>query len=200
MRRLAACALLLATAVLLAWGAGSAAAQTANVGWERASQQPSLRQGSGAFFVPTGRRTGFGAFRESAHPVAALRRAFGPPASSEYPDYRSCVQRWPEIGVVVSLFAFGEESDACSDGTFVEARLTDPRWHTASGVRPGGPRAAARRAAVRRCRPRTIGCSATGYALELHRIDCASTLSAGVIAHTRGDRVASLNVYWRSCE
>ncbi|HKF83602.1 MAG TPA: hypothetical protein VKB23_11645 [Solirubrobacterales bacterium] len=167
----------------------------------RAASRPApARRGSGTFFVPTGRRSGFGAFRESAHPVAALRHAFGPPGSSEYTEYRSCVQRWPEIGVVVSLVAFGSETDACGDGTFVEARLTDPRWHTATGVHPGGSRASARRAAVRRCRPRTIGCAATGYALELHRTDCASTLSPGVIAHTRGHRVASLNVYWRSCE
>jgi hypothetical protein len=159
-----------------------------------------LRRDSGTFFVPTGRRKGFGAFRESVHSVAALRRAFGPPASSESPEYRTCIQRWPEIGVVATLVAFGDQVDACAEGTFVEARLTDPRWHTASGVHPGGSRASARRAAVRHCRPSTLGCGATGYALELHRTDCASTLSAGVIAHTRGSRVASLNVYWRSCE
>jgi|GEM_PF-3206039 len=158
------------------------------------------RRGSGTFFVPTGRRSGFGAFKESAHSAAALRRAFGPPDSSEYPDERTCVQRWPDIGVVATLVAFGDQLDACGEGTFIEARLTDPRWHTASGVHPGGSRSSARRAAVRRCRPGTLGCGVTGYALELHRTDCSTTLSAGVIAHTRGNRVASLNVFWRSCE
>lgn len=155
---------------------------------------------SGQFFVPTGKRTGFGPFQESSDSVAALRRAFGPPASEEAGEYRSCIQRWPELGVTVTLRAFGEALDGCTEGTFNEARLTDPRWHTASGVHPGGSRAKARRASLRRCRRTTIGCGVTGYALELHRTDCALTLTAGVIAHVRGRRVVSLLVRWRACE
>jgi hypothetical protein len=158
------------------------------------------RRSSGAFFVPTGRRSGFGPFRESEDSNAALRRAFGPPDQVEPVTEYSCRQHWSEIGVAVLLVAFGEASDACAEGVFFEARLSDPRWHTASGVHPGGPRGPARRASVRRCRHGTIGCAASGYALELQRTDCASTLGAGVIAHVRGRRVASLNVYWRSCE
>jgi hypothetical protein len=103
--------------------------------------------------------------------------------------------------VTAELVAFGSADYPCgSEGAFVEARLTDPRWHTASGVHPGGPKRAARRASLRRCTRRTIGCGVYGYALELHRTDCASTLAAGVIAHVRGHRVASLIVRWRSCE
>lgn len=155
---------------------------------------------SGEFFVPTGKRTGFGAFREAPDSVAALRRAFGPPASEEVSQYRTCIQRWPATGITVTLIAFGEASDPCVDGTFVEARLVDPRWHTASEVHPGGSRASAKRASLRRCRHATIGCGVTGYALELHRTVCSPVLSAGVIAHVRGGRVLSLIVRWRSCE
>jgi hypothetical protein len=160
---------------------------------------PAAASASGRFFVPTGRRTGFGAFQESTGSVAALRRAFGPPASEEADEeYRSCIQRWPLLGISVTLVSFGEVADACGSGTFYSARLTDPRWHTATGVHPGGSRAAARRAALRRCGVRS--CGATGYALEMHHTDCAMTLSPGVIAHVRGRRVVSLIVDWRSCE
>jgi hypothetical protein len=158
-------------------------------------------QSGGEFFVPTGERTGFGAFEESRDSPAALRRAFGPPTSERIDDYgHTCTMAWPEIGAVAQLVAFGTASAACSEGVFVEARLTDPRWHTASGVHPGSGKGVARRASLRRCTHRTIGCGVSGYALELHRTACATTLSAGVIAHVRGDRVISLIVRWRSCE
>jgi hypothetical protein len=153
----------------------------------------------GKFFVPTGRRTGFGAFQESPDSVAALRRAFGAPSTERFGEYDSCVQAWPQLGLVVSLVAFGSSiTDACKEGVFYEARLTDPRWHTATGVHPGGSRASARRASIRRC-TRT-DCGITGYALELHRTDCALPLVPGVIAHVRGSRVTSLIVRWRGCE
>lgn len=155
----------------------------------------------GEFFVPTGERTGFGAFEESRNSPAALRRAFDQPASERVEDHgHTCRMAWPEIGAVVQLVAFGTASAPCSEGVFVEARLDDPRWHTASNVHPGSGKGVARRASVRRCTQRTIGCGITGYALELHPTACATTLSAGVIAHVRGDRVASLIVRWRSCE
>jgi hypothetical protein len=160
---------------------------------------PAAASASGRFFVPTGKRSGFGPFQESADSVAALRRAFGPPASEEVDEeYRSCIQRWPQLGISVTLVSFGEVADACGSGTFYSARLTDPRWHTATGVHPGGPRSAARRAALRRCGARS--CGATGYALEMHHTDCALTRSAGVIAHVRGRMVVSLIVDWRGCE
>lgn len=160
---------------------------------------PAAASASGHFFVPTGKRSGFGPFQESTDSVAALRRAFGPPASEEADEeYRSCIQRWPLLGLRVTLVSFGEVADACGSGTFYTARLTDPRWHTATGVHPGGSRATARRAAVRRCR--ASSCGATGYALEMHHTDCAMALSPGVIAHVRGRRVVSLIVDWRICE
>ncbi|MGV1049950.1 MAG: hypothetical protein ACOYD4_15665 [Solirubrobacterales bacterium] len=154
----------------------------------------------GSFFVPTGKRTGFGAFQEGPHAAARLRHAFGPPTSERAGAYSDCLMKWGPIGVNVELTAFGTAKDACAEGTFVFARLTDPRWHTASGVRPGGSRASAQRASLLRCHAGTFACAATGYALELHRSDCSSALSAGVIAHPRGGRIAALNVYWRSCE
>jgi hypothetical protein len=158
----------------------------------------SAHAAEGRFFVPTGERTGFGAFQESPDSAGALRRAFGPPTTEKPGDFGSCVQAWPRLGVVVTLAAFGSVTDACTEGSFYEARLTDPRWHTATGVHPGGSRASARRAALRRCSP--LDCGITGYALELHRTDCSSTPSAGVIAHVRGSRIASLIVRWRLCE
>lgn len=152
----------------------------------------------GDFFVPTGHRTGFGAFREGADSPDRLRRAFGLPAREGTSEYGGCVLGWPEIGVVAELASFGDTVDACEEGTFVEARLNDSRWHTATGVRIGSRASKVRRAALRRCTRRT--CSVSGYALELHHTDCASVLSAGVIAHVSGGRVASLIVRWRSCE
>jgi hypothetical protein len=155
----------------------------------------------GDFFVPTGKRTGFGPFEESRDSAAALRHAFGPPASERVDSYGyTCTVSWPDLGIAADLVSYGSAGYPCDEGVFVSARLTDPRWHTATGVHPGGPRGAARRAAVRRCTHHTIGCGITGYALELHRTDCASSLVAGVIAHTRGARVVSLTVRWRACE
>jgi hypothetical protein len=155
----------------------------------------------GDFFVPVGKRTGFGPFEESRNSAAALRHAFGAPSSERLGPYGfSCIVSWPDLSIVVELVAFGDAGYPCDEGVFVSARLTDPRWHTASGVRPGGGKGVARRAAVRRCSHDTIGCGITGYALELHRTDCAASLTAGVIAHTRGARVESLIVRWRGCE
>jgi hypothetical protein len=159
------------------------------------------QQRDGDFFVPTGDRTGFGAFREGPEAAARLRRAFGPPSSKHLEGGGfSCVFGWHEIGVAAQLVAYGSARNPCTEGTFVEARLTDPRWHTASGVSPGQPKGAARKASLRRCSRHTLGCGVNGYALELHRTVCARTLSAGVIAHVPGDRVISLIVRWRSCE
>jgi hypothetical protein len=157
-------------------------------------------RGRGTFFVPTGHRTGFGPFEEGPHAAARLRHAFGPPTVEHAGAYFNCRMTWERLGVAVELVAFGSARDACGEGTFVSARLTDPRWHTASGVHPGGSRAAARRASLLRCHAGTYACAATGYALELHHTDCAPGLLAGVIAHPRGSRIAALNVYWRICE
>jgi hypothetical protein len=160
------------------------------------------QQGPGGdFFVPTGQRGGFGQFHDGRSSAAALRYAFGAPTSERVDSSGyTCTFSWPEIGVVAELVSFGSAGYPCDEGVFVSARLTDPRWHTATGVHPGGPRGAARRAALRRCAHDTIGCGITGYALELHRTDCASGLTAGVIAHTRGARVVFLTVRWRACE
>lgn len=157
-------------------------------------------RGGGAFLVPTGERTGFGAFEEGPHAAARLRHAFGPPTEEKAGAYSNCRMTWERLGIAVELEAFGSARDACGEGVFVSARLTDPRWHTPSGVHPGGSRASAQRAALLRCHANTYACAATGYALELHHTDCAPGLLAGVIAHPRGRKIAALNVYWRSCE
>jgi hypothetical protein len=164
------------------------------------AQRAEADHGVGAFFVPTGKRTGFGAFEEGPHAAARLRHAFGPPTLEKAGAFSNCRMTWERLGVAVELEAFGGAREPCGEGDFVFARLTDPRWHTASGVRPGGNRAAAQRASLLRCHAGTFACGATGYALELHHSDCASGLLAGVIAHPRGRKIAALNVYWRRCE
>lgn len=153
------------------------------------------------FFVPIGKRTGFGHFIDGPDDATRLREAFGPPTNKRVESHgHTCVFGWPDIGVRAELVAYGSAERPCREGTFVEAILTDPRWHTASGVRPGSPEKVARRASLWRCTRRTIGCGINGYALELHRTVCATTRSAGVIAHVRGHQVISLIVRWRSCE
>jgi len=166
-----------------------------------AEAPPASADSRGKFFVPTGKRTGFGAFREGPDSPARLRQPFGSPHREQIDNHGfTCTFGWPELGIAAELVAFGSASEPCSEGTFVEARLTDPRWHTASGVNPGDLRRVARKAALRKCNRRTIGCGITGYALELHHTVCSTDLSAGVIAHTRGHRVVSLIVRWRGCE
>jgi hypothetical protein len=160
------------------------------------------KERQGDFFVPTGARGGFGPFEEGPHAAAALRRAFGPPTSEHSNSYQHlCELNWSSLGIHATLVAYGSAVEPCGEGTFVEARLADPRWHTASGVHPGGPKGAARRASLRNCTRHKVGCGlVTGYVLELHQTDCASILSPGVIAHTRGARVVSLVVFTRGCE
>jgi hypothetical protein len=154
--------------------------------------------GGGAFLVPTGKRTGFGAFQEGPHAAARLRHALGPPTQEKEGAFANCRMTWERLGVALELDAPANARDACAVGTFAFARLTDPRWHTPSGVHPGSTRASAEAAALLRCHAGTVACGATGYALELFR-DCAGHLFAGVIAHPRGNRITALNIYSRRC-
>lgn len=155
---------------------------------------------AGAFLVPTGNQAGFGAFREGPHAAARLRRALGPPTEMKASAFGGCRMTWKRIGVAAELDAPGNAKDPCRAGTFAFARLTNPRWHTTSGVHPGGSRAEAEAASLLRCHADTPACGATGYALELYR-DCSGHLFTGVLAHPRGNRIAALNVYGRrSCK
>ncbi len=156
--------------------------------------------------VSHGAHTGFGSFHPSSYAGGdddALRRAFGRPdkvgTSRRAPGL--CKMSWRGPGIHVKLAGFGTASSRpCKDGTFTEAKLTDHRWHTASGVRPGGPKRVAKRAAKRRCRKHT--CGYPGYALELHHTDCGIGKVAGVIAVVpkHAKKVKALIVRWRSCE
>lgn len=162
--------------------------------------EPANAKPGGAFRVPTGERTGFGAFQEGPHAAARLRHALGPPTEEKAGAYSNCRMTWERIGVAVELEAPDDAKNACAAGTFVFARLTDPRWHTPSGVHPGSSRASAEQASLLRCHASTYACAATGYALELHR-DCSGHLFAGVLAHPRGNKIAALNVFGRpSCK
>jgi hypothetical protein len=189
-----------ATRLAIAVGGVAAALLACGALLASAGERPGPERGAGAFFVPTGQRTGFGAFEEGPHAAARLRHAFGPPTTEHAGAYSNCFMTWERIGVAVELVAFGSAKDACGEGTFIAARLTDRRWHTATSVHPGGSSTSAQRASLLRCHAGTNACAATGYALELHRTDCAPGRLAGVIAHPRGGRIEALNVYWRICE
>ena len=150
--------------------------------------------------VPVGPGSaGFGAFRNrEADARAELEAAFGEPNSANRSDV-TCELRWGNLGIRARLVRFGTATgNPCFTGTFVEARLNDRSWHTKSGVRPGGPAKKARKASLRRCRHDT--CGVKGYALELHRIDCANEGIPGVIAAAAKGRVKALIVRWRGCE
>ena len=150
--------------------------------------------------VPVGPGSaGFGAFRNrDADARAELEDAFGEPNSANRSGI-TCELRWGDLGIRARLVRFGTATgNPCSTGTFVEARLNDSAWHTKSGVRPGGPARKAREASLRRCQHDT--CGVKGYALELHRIDCAAERVPGVIAAAAQGRVKALVVRWRGCE
>src|SRR3954469_5351510 len=92
-------------------------------------------------------QTGFGTFEENFSVAAppALRAAFGEPETVSTPSDFTCRFGWPSLGIYnVELVVFGDGTDPCANGSFIGAVLTDPSWHTPSGVRPGGPAKAAK--------------------------------------------------------
>jgi hypothetical protein len=153
------------------------------------------------FLVPvSATATGFGPFVEKPgdNGVRPLVRAFGNPSSTVLQNASSCVLRWTALGVRAQVTNFGQAFSPCLRGIFTQARLTDRRWHTRAGVRPGSPESAAKAVSRRRCtRDR---CGITGYALGLHRSDCAGGLVPSVIAEIRTRKVAALRVNSRGCE
>ena len=152
------------------------------------------------YLVPVGPGSaGFGAFRNREPDARAeLEDAFGEPNNANRSEV-TCELRWRDLGIRARLVRFGTATgNPCFTGTFVEARLNDRSWHTRTGVRPGGPVRKARNASLRRCRHDT--CGVKGYALELHRIDCADVKVPGVIAAAAEGRVKALIVRWRGCE
>ena len=153
------------------------------------------------FLVPvSATATGFGPFveRPGQNGVRPLVRAFGDPSSTVLQNASSCVLRWTAIGVRAQVTNFGQAFSPCLRGYFSQARLTDRRWHTRAGVRPGSSESAARAVSKRRCTRER--CGITGYALGLHRSDCAGGLVPSVIAEVRDRRVVALRVNSRGCE
>ena len=127
-----------------------------------------------------------------------LVRAFGDPSSTVLQNASSCVPRWSALGIRAQVTNFGQAFSPCLRGYFTQTRLTDRRWHTRAGIRPGSAEAAARAVSKRRCtRDR---CGITGYALGLRRSDCAGGLVPSVIAEIRNRKVATLRVNSRGCE
>jgi hypothetical protein len=153
-----------------------------------------------AFLVPvSAAATGFGPFREGAtgSSAAALRRAFGTPTTIAKNGAQRCTYRWKAVGVVAHLTTYGQPIDPCTQGYFVNARLSDKRWHTGAGVRPGSSERSARRASKRSCGD---ACEFPGYVLGLHPSDCAGAQVPSVIAQVHDGRVVALRVLTHTCE
>ena len=154
------------------------------------------------FLVPvSATATGFGPFVEQPgrNGVRPLVQAFGDPSSTVLGrGGTTCTLRWSRLGIRALVTNFGQAFSPCLRGIFSEARLTDGRWHTASGVRPGSRESAAKRVSKRRCT--RARCGITGYALGLHPSDCAGGLVPSVIAEVRDGKVAALRVRSHGCE
>jgi hypothetical protein len=152
------------------------------------------------FLVPvSAQATGFGPFREggTATSAVALRTAFGKPGTTVRNGKDQCTMRWKAVGVVAHLTTFGQTNDPCRKGTFVNARLSDRRWHTSAGIRPGSTESAARRASKRLCGD---ACQFPGYVLGLHPNDCAAAQTPSVVAEVRSGKVSALRVLTHGCE
>jgi hypothetical protein len=152
-----------------------------------------------AFLVPVSAKvTGFGTFREGGTQTsaAALRLSFGPPSKTQK-GRSGCTFHWKAIGVVAHLTTYGQRIDPCTKGYFVNARLSDQRWHTRAGIRPGSSERAARRASKRLCGD---ACEFPGYVLGLHPSDCAGAQVPSVVAQVHDGRVVALRVLTHSCE
>ena len=166
-----------------------------------ATLAPAARAARDPFLVPvSAAATGFGPFveRPGENGVRPLVRAFGNPSSTVLQNASSCVLRWTALGIRAQVTNFGQAFSPCLRGYFSQARLTDRRWHTSAGVRPGSSESAAKAVSKRRCtRDR---CGITGYALGLHRSDCAGGLVPSVIAEVADGTVGALRVRSHGCE
>lgn len=145
------------------------------------------------------RRAKFGAFEEGGeYDGSRLETLFGPPATQKRRGY-TCTKRWPSLGMRVELVRY-DDAEPCDSGGFLMATLTSSRWHTSSGVYPGGPASRARKAARRRRCTKQSCNRRRGYVLALHRSECAPGRYPGVIAETRGRKVRRIVVLTYSCE
>ena len=153
------------------------------------------------FLVPvSAQATGFGPFREggTATSAAALRTAFGKPTATVRNSKDQCTIRWKAVGVVAHLTSYGQPMDnVCRQGYFVNARLSDKRWHTSAGIRPGSTERAAQRVSKRSCGD---ACQFPGYVLGLHPNECAAAQTPSVIAEVRDGKVSALRVLTHGCE
>ena len=153
------------------------------------------------FLVPVSEKaTGFGPFREGGEQTsrAALTAAFGKPTGVVRNNKDQCTLRWKAVGVVAHLTSYGQPMDnVCTKGYFVNARLSDKRWHTSAGIRPGSTERAAQRVSKRSCGD---ACEFPGYVLGLHPNDCAAMQTPSVIAQVQDGRVVALRVLTHGCE
>lgn len=162
--------------------------------------EPAAAASRDPFLVPvSATATGFGPFREGGTPssASALRTAFGTPTSIVRNSAQACTYRWKAVGVVAHLTTYGQPIDPCTKGYFTNARLSDRRWHTRAGIRPGSSERAARRASKRSCGD---ACEFPGYVLGLHPSDCAGAQVPSVVAQVHDGRVVALRVLTHGCE
>jgi hypothetical protein len=152
------------------------------------------------FLIPTADgANGFGDFHEGQDERDVLRVALGAPTSIDA-GTNGCVLRYADVGVTVMMVNYGLGDPLC-DSYFFRARLTDRRWHTASGVHVGSSAALARRGAHgRHCRDGCGGPGVSGYVLARHRSECAPGLWPRVIAEIRNGRVHAFVVLTTGCE
>lgn len=165
--------------------------------------------GDDRFLVPVGKTaSGFGAFQQRAgdgNDVPELVEALGPPSSVRRSRTGPvCVLRWSSLGVTATVVQFGAAdppaTSPCRNGMWTEARLSDRRWHTRRGVRPGSSERAARRAA-RGCRTlRGSRCTLEPITLDTFVAECGGVEIPAVRAVVKRGRVAWLEVRWRGCE
>jgi hypothetical protein len=153
------------------------------------------------FLVPvSAKATGFGPFREGGASTSrvALTTAFGTPNQVVKNSKDQCTLRWKAVGVVAHLTSFGQHMDnVCRQGYFVNARLSDKRWHTSAGIHPGSTERAAQRVSKRSCGD---ACEFPGYVLGLHPNDCAAQQTPSVIAQVHDGTVVALRVLTHGCE
>lgn len=136
---------------------------------------------------------------DGLYDAGRIESLFGRPASVGRASGYLCRKRWPRLGMTAEFVVVGtDEADPCDAGLFNRAVLTDRRWHTPDGVRPGGPARRAARHGERRCTRAT--CGVEGFGFALHRSECALGRYPAVIAETAHGRVRRLVVHKRWCE
>ena len=154
------------------------------------------------FLVPvSAKATGFGPFREGGTPTsrggAAQRRSARrrPVVKNSKRPVHAALEGGRRRRAPDDVRP--ADRPVCRQGYFVNARLSDKRWHTSAGIRPGSTERAAQRVSKRSCGD---ACEFPGYVLGLHPNDCAGAQTPSVIAQVHDGKVVALRVLTHGCE